>query len=628
MSEISETGPVPQAENSPSAGGVGLLGRLSVGQKIMSIIVMCLAFLVAVGAVGIVNMAKIGSEIAKIAEADLPVSNAIGAITAGQLEQAILLEQGLRVGGVTGGHEGQFDKIVVRFDERARAVEQEIAKAEKLVEEVIAGADSADEKAEFTHLLEGLRKIDAEHKAFDHDADETFALIRENRIDEASQLAEKIESESENLNTELTAVMREIEKFTAEAAMTAEHDEQSAIVVIAIVAFAATVIGLVLATLLSVKGVSQPLVKIARAMDSLAAGNTDVTVDIRSQDEIGRLAGTFNIFRDKLIENKRLEQEMREQEARAEQEKREREAQAEQEKREREAQAETERQAAARDERRKMADEMEQQVGATIDMVSSAATEMEATATSLISTAEETNRQATAVSAASEETSTNVQSVSSAAEEMSSSIHEITRQVVDSTQIAASAVDEAQRTTETVQSMAESAEQIGKIVDLINDIAAQTNLLALNATIEAARAGEAGKGFAVVASEVKSLAGQTAKATEEIAQQVERMRSTTNGAVEAIAQISTTIGRIDQSSSAIAAAMEEQGAATQEITRNVQEASTGTSEVSKNISGVNEAAGQTGMAAEDVRQAAGNLSEGAAELKSSVASFLDKLRAA
>jgi methyl-accepting chemotaxis protein len=179
-----------------------------------------------------------------------------------------------------------------------------------------------------------------------------------------------------------------------------------------------------------------------------------------------------------------------------------------------------------------------------------------------------------------------------------------------------------------VRNMAESAEQVGRVVELINDIAAQTNLLALNATIEAARAGEAGKGFAVVASEVKSLAGQTARATEEIAGQVERMRSTTGSAVDAITKISDTIGRVDRSAAAIAAAMEEQGAATQEITRNVQEAASGTSEVSRNISGVNEAAAQTGQSAHDVQTAAASLSEGAAELKANVARFLDKLRAA
>jgi methyl-accepting chemotaxis protein len=563
----------------------------------LSIVGLCLILLIVVGAVAIVSMAKIGAEIAAIAEDDLPVFNAISEITSGQLEQAILLEQGLRLGGVTSVYEGQFDAVVSKFEARAKSVSEDILKTEAMLKSAAEHAHSEAARTEFVLLFDTLVKIEKEHTTFDNHALEVFALIRANRMAEASRLATKINEERIALDTALLSVMQDIQSFTANAALQAAADEKAAIVVIAVVTVAAAVIGLVLAVLTSTK------------------------------------------IEKKLNDNKRFEQEMRERAAQAEQEKREREAQAEQEKREREAmaeqekrdreaQAEQERQAVALAERRRMADEMEQQVGATLDVVSSAATEMEATATSLIATAEEANQQASIVSAASEETSTNVQSVSSAAEEMTSSIGEITRQVVDSTQIAATAVDEAQRTSETVRNMAESAEQIGRVVELINDIAAQTNLLALNATIEAARAGEAGKGFAVVASEVKSLAGQTAKATEEIAEQVERMRSTTTSAVDAIAQISTTIGRIDQSASAIAAAMEEQGAATQEITRNVQEAASGTMEVSRNISGVNEAAAMTGQAARDVQHAAASLSEGAVELKSNVARFLEKLRAA
>jgi methyl-accepting chemotaxis protein len=528
-------------------------------------------------------------------------------ITTHQLEQAILFEQGLRAGGAVGASHGAgLDEIVTAFDKLAAQVDEEIIEAEHLVEEAMAHASTAEQKAEFAHILESLKKIEAEHKTYDHEADEAFALLRAGRTAEAIELSEKIEAEQAELDHELEALMEEINKFTLAAARTAEHDEQSAIVMIAVVAVIAAVLGLFLAWFMARRNVSQPLTKIVESMNALAAGNTDVTVDVNSQDEIGKLAEAFNVFRDKLIENKRFEQEMRENEE----------------------QAERDRQEAARQARLSLADELDQQIGGMLEVVSSSATQMEGTASSLIATAEETNRQASAVSAASEEATTNVQTVASASEEMAGSIQEISRQVAEANQIAGSAVDEARRTNDTVQGMAQSAEQISKVIELINDIADQTNLLALNATIEAARAGEAGKGFAVVASEVKSLAGQTAQATEEIAQQVEAMQSTTGSAVTAIGTISDTIGKIDEIASAIAAAMEEQGAATQEIARNVQEAATGTSEVTKNITGVNEAAGQTGQAAEEVQKATVDLNERSAELKANVAKFLNELRAA
>jgi methyl-accepting chemotaxis protein len=200
--------------------------------------------------------------------------------------------------------------------------------------------------------------------------------------------------------------------------------------------------------------------------------------------------------------------------------------------------------------------------------------------------------------------------------------------VAESASIAGQAVDEAGRTNATVQSLAEAAQKIGQVVELINDIASQTNLLALNATIEAARAGEAGKGFAVVASEVKNLANQTAKATEEIAAQINEMQTTTNGAVGAIQGISGTIGRISEIATSIASAVEEQGAATQEIARNVQQAAAGTQDVSANIGGVTQAAGETGAGASQVLSAADELSRQSAQLQTEIDQFLGNGKAA
>ncbi|MBB4264985.1 methyl-accepting chemotaxis protein [Roseospira visakhapatnamensis] len=262
-----------------------------------------------------------------------------------------------------------------------------------------------------------------------------------------------------------------------------------------------------------------------------------------------------------------------------------------------------------------------------LDSVTGATTQLQATAESMTAIADRTNSQATTVATAAEAASVNVQTVASAAEELSASIGEIGRQVQQANDIARTAADEAARTNEVVSGLADAAETIGQIVSLITDIADQTNLLALNATIEAARAGDAGKGFAVVANEVKSLATQTAKATEEIGQQIGAVQTETQTAVSAIESIATIIGRINEVTSTIASAVEQQSAATQEIARNVQQASTGTNEVSQTIVGVTDAAREAGAAADTVLQASGGLGEQSQQLSTLVRRFLEDARA-
>jgi methyl-accepting chemotaxis protein len=286
-----------------------------------------------------------------------------------------------------------------------------------------------------------------------------------------------------------------------------------------------------------------------------------------------------------------------------------------------------------REERRKadmieLADGFEGAVGEIIQTVSSAATEMQASANTLSSTAERTRQLSTAVAAAAEEASANVQSVASASEELSSSVSEISRQVQESARIAGGAVTQAEAANVRVRELSEAAKKIGNVLELISTIAGQTNLLALNATIEAARAGEAGRGFAVVASEVKTLAEQTAKATGEIGQQISAMQDATESSVMTIHEITTTISRISEISAAIASAVEEQGAATGEISRNVQQASRGTAEVATNITDVQHGSTETGAASSQVLSAAGSLALESNRLKTEVHKFLSTVRAA
>ncbi|UYW24792.1 methyl-accepting chemotaxis protein [Methylorubrum extorquens] len=275
-----------------------------------------------------------------------------------------------------------------------------------------------------------------------------------------------------------------------------------------------------------------------------------------------------------------------------------------------------------------LADGFERAVGGIVGMVSSSATELQATASTMTATATQTANQSTTVAAAAEEAASNVSTVAAAAEELGASVQEIGRQVSGSATLAQTAAGEADQTAHLVGALSQAATRIGDVVSLISNIAGQTNLLALNATIEAARAGEAGRGFAVVASEVKELAAQTARATDEISGQIAQIQGATGQAVTAIGAITSRIREINAVTATIAAAVEEQGAATQEIVRNVSQAATGTGEVTSNIAGVAQASEETGAAASQVLSAASELSRQSEHLGAEVARFLNTVRAA
>jgi len=423
---------------------------------------------------------------------------------------------------------------------------------------------------------------------------------------EAAQQTAALDASMMKMFRELEPVMAEVQSAVdamQKQADAAEAATRDAVRLWMMVAFGVTVVVLAAVGFLLGRSISNALGAMVGAMTRLARGELSIAVPgVGRRDEIGEMAGAVEVFRTNMVEAERLRVEQVEADARRREQR--------------------------KADMQRLADAFEGAVGEIVETVSSAATELEASSNTLTEAAERGNGLATAVAAASEEASANVQSVSAASEEMTSSITEISRQVQESARVADVAVEQAQRTNARVAELTKAAGRIGDVVDLINTIAAQTNLLALNATIEAARAGEAGKGFAVVATEVKALAEQTAKATGEIGQHIGAIQAATEDSVGAIKEIGNTIARMSEISSTIAAAVEEQGAATQEISRNIQNAAQGTSEVSANIGHVQRGAGETGAASAQVHSAAQSLSQESNRLKSEVARFLESVRAA
>ncbi len=356
---------------------------------------------------------------------------------------------------------------------------------------------------------------------------------------------------------------------------------------------------LLLASFIVVRSITTPIKQLSDVMGRLSKGELDISIDTSRRDEVGAMAQAVEVFKQTGIAKREAdEREHRE----------------------------TERRMASANRLNTLAVGFDGVAKRAIGEVEEAAGSLLQTSAGLNETAKVTSTKVAEVASAASETSANVQTVASAAEELAASIREISGQVAESSRIASSAVTEADRTTEQVRSLANAAQQIGDVVALINEIASQTNLLALNATIEAARAGEAGRGFAVVASEVKQLAGQTAKATTDIARHISGIQGETDEAVKAISAITETIRRIDTIGTSIAAAVEEQGAATQEIARGVQQAADGSRNVIESIGAVEAAAAKARAMAGNVLNASGALTQNCGALKGSVVDFLDGVR--
>ncbi|PCI41715.1 MAG: hypothetical protein COB46_02690 [Rhodospirillaceae bacterium] len=574
-----------------------------ISYKIQSIVATIVVITMIGSAVAFSNVKNLGYEIQGIAERDMPLVAALTEIEINQLEQAISFEKILRLSGHGKGTAQDLKAVEANFTKYGTMIAKEVDAVRELIAKSLkADHLSALEKDELTRALAQVEIISKEHKIYDHTVQKAIEQINAGAEEqELTGIISTIEHEQEKLITEITGLLTEIDRFTAKALLTAEHDEIAVERTLMISALLTLVLGVGIGTLIG-RSISRPVQGMTEAMKTLSEGNANVDVPAQGRkDEVGEMALSVQVFKDNLIKN----QEMAKQ------------AEADQ---------------AERDRRVKLRDQItaafDNDVTSMLKSVNVSTQSMDETAQSMSAIAEQSLQQSSAVAAASEEASVNVQTVASASEELAASITEISRQVSQSTTIAGTAVVEVENTNSKIQGLAEAANKIGEVVAMITDIADQTNLLALNATIEAARAGDAGKGFAVVASEVKNLANQTAKATEEISLQISGVQGATQEAVTAIGSIGGTINELNEISSAIAAAVEEQGAATQEIARNVEQAAQGTADVSSNIEGVRQAAGETGTASTKVLEVSRELGEESETLSKQVEKFLNDIKQA
>ncbi|UES39434.1 methyl-accepting chemotaxis protein [Roseibium aggregatum] len=575
----------------------------SVAAKILALVAFLSLGLLVVAAVAIIQMGLIGKELQNIADKDIPLTQAISQVANHQLQQAAVIERIMRVSGLTSGEDAEstaaLKSTLAALNEQ---VSDEILKAEALALSALEKSASDTQRDEFSQTLEQLKRIENEYQTYSAEIAGILAKIEQNNLSDASTLLVELEKEQTRLDHELVSLLTEIERFTQTAASSAEEHEKQAFQQIAITAALTLILCLVGSVLFARYLISRPLHQVTAGLLELARGNTDVEVNVRTNDEIGQVASAFETFRENTIEMKRLQEQAREEEMQAE--------------------------ADRRDTRLRLADELERLLMTSCDTAVSALSELASGADELARNSHETIERSNTVAAAAEQATASVQSVASASEELASSIHEISRQITLANSSTSRTSEQAEVSGETVGKLSTSAEEITDVLKLISDIAAQTNLLALNATIEAARAGEAGKGFAVVASEVKALATQTGQATDQIGSQLSGVQSGAATCSDAITTVVKAMMEIREQISGIASAIEEQNAVTSEIAKNAHQVAQGSADITFNISEVNQAAQVSGDRVQEVVGGIQNISSQITTIRDGLGDFLGHLRAA
>ena len=559
-----------------------MLARYSIRAKITVVVTFLLLAMSAMGGLAVKQMSDINNSTTEIAGSWLPSVRALGEIRAATITYRAIVRAHLLV-NTEAGKQTQEVLLTKWLDLLAAARKR----YEPLINSTEERAFYSDSTTAWLEYLDGVKHV--------------LVLSRKNEDNEARTLHAKASLAGVKSDEILQKNIDLNNKGAGAAAVNAATSYAAAMKMVIVSLALAMIVGIGAAILL-VRDVSAGIKSIVTPMRALGAGDLTAIVPHQGETtEIGGMADSLQVFKQALIAKKAADEA---------------------------ASLDAEDKIRRGERVNAITRSFEALIGEIVDTVSSASTELEASAATLTRTAERSQELTVVVATASEEASTNVQSVASATEEMSASVNEISRQVQESANIASQAVGQARATNDRVGELAKAAARIGDVVELINTIAGQTNLLALNATIEAARAGDAGRGFAVVASEVKALAEQTARATGEISQQISGIQSATQESVGAIREIGETIGRMSEISATIASAVEEQDAATREIARNVQQAAHGTQQVSSNITDVQRGASETGSASSQVLSAAKSLSSESSRLKIEVSNFLNSVRAA
>ena len=634
------------------------LKKLKIGHRLVILTGTTLLFMAVIGGTGVYKMGEIGKELEGIANRDIPMTEILTQITVYQLEQAILLEQGLRYAGVTAHDEHHtVESVVEHFKELAHKADEEILQAEEMAAVFIEEAESDYAREEFEMVLAQLKIIEKHHKEYEEHAFEIFekmgvagsghdghsaphnvqphagdevvdvhrsyqpqAIITQSPAVQDPRIAEQVrqqqeemraqqealaalvsqtEAEQAQLDKEVAELLHEVEKFTHDAADKALSDEKRGQALIMMMLVVIGVLASIFSFLLG-RSIVKPVGELTDVVNELAAGNLDVEVPPAPfEDEVHQMSEAMEVFRADMKRTRELEQEQK---------------------------LERERRQHRQNELNQLTGIFGSTIGAVFAKILESSNMMVERSGSMKSQSNQTKEMAQSVASAAEESSANAQALSAATEQMVSSVQEISKQVTQSSEVARQAVMSAESSQKEVVALQGIADEIGEVVGLITDIAEQTNLLALNATIEAARAGEAGKGFAVVANEVKSLASQTSKATEEIANKIGGIQNASRSSAESIEAIGKVISEVDNYISAIVAAVQEQDATTQEMARNVTFVAQSAGEVSENIASINGQAESVGHSSEEVSESANSMAGEADVLSKEVKTFLNAMQ--
>lgn len=581
---------------------ISAIRKLRISHRLFSLVGFLILSTVLVGGFGVYTMTKIGHELEEVADRDLPLNALLEKITQHQLEQAILMERALRIGNVNAHAETEtFDTVRHHFEEIAAQTDVEIAAARAMVDEFLKTSLSEETRLEFDLVSGALDRIETEHRVYEDHVESIFDSVAKGDINSASLIEAVIrtEAEQENLNTEIENLLNRISSFTQTSMNMALADERNGKMMIAILSSLATLLGILMAVLLG-RSISIPMKRLTFALSELADGKLDTPVpNSRFEDEVAEISVAMKVFQKNMIRARELEEAHK----RIEEKQRQRQA-----------------------ERNHLVSVFGSSIGAVFARILGSSEEMVERANTVNANSGDTNNLATSVATEAEESSGNAQALSAATEEMVAAIGEISSQITQFSDVARNAVTYSETSKNEMRSLQTVADEIGQVVQLITQIAEQTNLLALNATIEAARAGDAGKGFAVVAGEVKSLANQTAKATEEISDRVAHIQQVSNSSAEAISNVSEIVDSIDQYVSAIVGAIEEQNATTQEISRSVDFVSESARRVASNITGIRGRVEDVKTDAEEVNNAANTTAAEAALLSREVEIFLSAMQ--